>query len=183
MVGEAQAGAARRMMGRRALLAAGFAVASSPAFGQRGGGGAESAALNGQHPAAYYKRAGELFGSGRRDDAVFVFYLGQLRFRTHLRARPNLKPDGDPALFASLSEVVGRPINEYAFGDLEQLDETLLAVMAWDRANPDRFTPAAEFPEAHRQQREGMQAFRKQILMQADSIRRQRAANGLENRR
>jgi len=184
MVGEASKRAVWRLIDRRAWLAASaLLLAGSVASAQAQGVEAESAALRGQHPAQYYMRAVELLRSGRADDAVFVFYLGQLRFRTHLTARPGLPPDGDPALFASLSEVVGRPINEYAFGDLRALDATLLAVLDYDRRSPDLFTRAAEFPAAHRQQRDGMEAFRKNVLAQADSIRRTRITNGLENRR
>jgi uncharacterized protein with von Willebrand factor type A (vWA) domain len=109
--------------------------------------------------------------------------LGQLRYRTHLKARPDLKPDGDPALFGSLSEVVGKPVNEYAFGDLNRLDETLKAVLVYDRQNPDSFTTAAQFPDVYSQQREGMESMRRQIVARADDIRKQRTSNGLENRR
>ena len=51
-----------------------------------------------------------------------------------------LRPDADPALFASLSEVVGRPINEYAFGDIPALAATIDRVLAWHAANDDPFT-------------------------------------------
>ncbi|MCZ8316292.1 hypothetical protein [Phreatobacter sp.] len=109
-------------------------------------------------------------------------YLSQLRYRTHLAARPDLPRDRDPALFASLSEVVGRPVNEYAFGDIPALDRTLRAVMAYDQANPDRFTSPTEFPQASRTVRTGMEQFRAQILAQRETIRTQRQANGLANR-
>ncbi len=143
---------------------------------------AEVAALAGQHPAEYYRRAARLFGSDRKDDAIFVFYLGQLRYRVHLSARRELKPDGDPALFASLSEVVGRPLNEYAFGDIPALARTIDAVLAYDKANPDRFTPPASFPQAYAGVREGLGAMRTQMLADADKIRATRRRNGLENR-
>ncbi len=139
-------------------------------------------ALAGQHPAEYYRRAAALFKDGRQDDAVFVFYLGQLRYRTHLKARPALKRDGDPALFASLSEVVGRPLNEYAFGDIPALARTIEAVLAYDAANPDGFTPPMQFHEAHAAVREGLSGLRRQILAEQDQIRAQRARNGLVNR-
>ena len=142
----------------------------------------EAAALAGQHPAEYYKSAADLFGGGRRDDAVFVFYLGQLRYRVHLVARPDLRPDGDPALFASLQEVMGRPINEYAFGDIPALARTLEAVLAYDGANPDRFTPPAQFGAAHADIRRGLEGMRDLILRDAESIRATRSRNGLENR-
>ena len=143
----------------------------------------EAAKLNGQHPAAYYKAAAEMFGAGRKDEAVFIFYLGQLRYRVHLQARlPELKPDGDPALFGSLSETVGRPINQYAFGDLPALSKTIDAVLAWDSANPDSFTPPDRYAGVYNSTRNGLVQMRTQLLQQADSIRAQRKANGLENR-
>jgi hypothetical protein len=171
------------MIDRRYVIALMLATSALPQSAIAQSVPSAAAALSGQHPAAYYRKAAEMFQSGQKDDAVFVFYLGQLRYRTHLRARPDLKPDGDPALFGSLSEVVGKPVNEYAFGDLSKLDETLKAVLAYDRQNPDSFTSAAQFPSVHAQQREGMDSMRRQIVARADDIRRQRTTNGLENRR
>jgi hypothetical protein len=143
---------------------------------------AAASALNGQHPAEYYKRAAAYFRDGDKEAAVIIFYLGQLRYRTHLRARPSLKPDGDPALFASLSETVGRPINEWAFGDVPRLLWIIDAVLDYDSQEPDRFTPLTQFKAARDLTRDGMRDFRRQIKIQAEDIKRQRAANGLENR-
>lgn len=171
------------MTSRRSLLAALAATplgAAIPAFAA--GEAALLQGVEGDHPAGYYRRAADLMRAGRRDEAVFVFYLGQLRYRTHLAARPDLPRDRDPALFASLSEVVGRPVNEYAFGDIPALDRTLKAVMAYDAANPDRFTSPTEFPQASRTVRTGMEQFRAQIVAQRETIRTQRQANGLPNR-
>ncbi|HEV7455408.1 MAG TPA: hypothetical protein VGN96_01420 [Roseococcus sp.] len=140
------------------------------------------ARLNGQHPAYYYQEAARLFGAGQREDAVFLFYLGQLRFRTHLLARPDLPADGDRALFAALSDSVGRPVNEWAFGDVPALVRIMDAVLAHDESQPDRFTPPREFPEAHRGVREGLARFREQVGASVENIRQQRAARGLENR-
>lgn len=144
---------------------------------------ADLAALEGQHPSEYYRRTAALLRDGRNDDAVFVFYLGQLRYRAHLLARPGLRPDGDPALFASLSQMVGRPVNEYAFGDIPALVRTIDAVLTYDLANPDRFTSPSEFPQACASVREGLIAMRAKVLADADSIRAKRKENGLENRK
>jgi len=141
------------------------------------------ATLAGQHPAEYYRRAAARFGEGRKDDAVFLFYLGQLRYRAHLSARRDeLKPDGDPALFASLSEVVGRPLNEYAFGDIPALVKILDAVLDYDRANPDRFTPPSQFPQAYASHRGGLASLKGQIARDVEQIRAKRRENKLENR-
>jgi hypothetical protein len=158
-------------------------IGISPAVAQSGARvPAEVEALAGQHPAEYYRRAARLFEAGRKDEAVFVFYLGQLRYRAHLKARPGLKPDGDPALFASLSEVVGRPLNEYAFGDIPALAASLDAVLAYDAANPDRFTAPGEFAVVYAEQHKGLESLRAQIVRDAASIRETRRKNGLENR-
>jgi hypothetical protein len=81
--------------------------------------------IENQHPIAYYVLAQKLFEGGQKDDAVFWFYAGQLRYRFHVSANPGLDPSGDPALLASMNESLGRPINEYAFGDLKTLVVTM----------------------------------------------------------
>lgn len=135
--------------------------------------------LSGGHPAAYFPEAARMFAAGQRDEAVFLFYLGQLRVRTHLAARPRLAPDGDPAVFAALFEEVGRPINIYAFGDIPTLLRTLDAVSIFDRRVPDRFTSEADHPDATRRIRLGMAQFRDGLAKQGDEIRAVRTANGL----
>ncbi len=138
--------------------------------------------IEAKHPAAYYVLAAKLFREGRRDEAVFWFYLGQLRARTHLAARPDLEPSGDPALFTSFNVVLGEPINQYAFGDIPALMRTIDAVLDWDRGHPDGFTPRSSFPDAHSQTRQGLSGLRDAITARQDEIRAERARNGLGNR-
>jgi hypothetical protein len=156
-------------------------LCATPALAQ-GGSPAAARELSGQHPAEYYKRAAELFEKGSKEDAVFLFYLGQLRFRTHLLAHPGIDPTGDPAIFASLSKVVGVPINQYAFGDIPALGRTVDAVLAYDEANPDTFTPTAETAKARADVRSGLAAMKVNMLAEADAIRAKRQKSGLENR-
>lgn len=143
---------------------------------------ARATAINGQHPAAYYEAAAELFRAGQRDEATFLFYLGQLRYRTHLAARPNNPVDGDRALFASLNDSFGRPMNEWAFGDIPALLRTIDAVLAYAARTPDRFTPPATFPSPTRDIRAGLSSMRDDVARRAAEIRRERASNGLPNR-
>jgi hypothetical protein len=136
-----------------------------------------------RHPAAYYILAGKLFAAGARDEAVFWFYAGQLRYRFHLAASPDLSSSGDPALFASFSEVLGRPINEYAFGDLAQLAATIDKVLAWDERTDNGFTSKTAAAAAWKENRDGLGKMREYILASGDEIRAQRKQNGLENRK
>jgi len=135
-----------------------------------------------QHPAAYYVLATKLFETGRKDEAVFWFYAGQLRFRFRLLAHPDLDPSGEPALFASLGASLGPAINEYAFGDLESLHATLRRVLDWDATTENGDTSKVRFAEPWKQIRAGLAGMIDYIDQNGESIRKQRTANGLENR-
>ncbi len=139
-------------------------------------------ALSGQHPAEYYKRADELFKAGNKDDAVFVFYLGQLRYRTFMLANSGGDPTGDRNLYASLAQGIGKPIDQYAFGDIPTLARTIDAVLAYDGATPDTFAGSANATAAHDNVRGGLAAMKTKMLAEADRIRAERVKNGLENR-
>ena len=141
------------------------------------------AGIEKQHPAAYYVLAGKLFAAGEKDEAVFWFYAGQLRYRFHLAANTNLPQSGDPALFASLSEMLGAPINAYAFGDLAQLVATIDKVLAWDERTGNEFTSKTAHAAAWKGIRDGLGQMREQIVQSGDQIRAERKRNGLENRR
>ncbi len=54
--------------------------------------------IENQHPAYFYYLAKKLFAAGQKDDAVFWFYAGQLRYRVYLAVnKDKLDPSGDPA--------------------------------------------------------------------------------------
>jgi hypothetical protein len=139
--------------------------------------------IENQHPSAFYILAQKLFTAGQKDDAVFWFYAGQLRYRVYLLVNNGkLDPSGDPALFASLSEEVGRSINEYAFGDIPELAKTIDAVIVWDQSHANALTPRDKYKSQYDQIVAGLSQMRDQVLNQADSIRKTRTANGLQNR-
>ena len=139
-------------------------------------------ALAGQHPAEYYKRAGELFKEGKKDEAVFVLYLGQLHFRTYLLTHREADQDQSLGTFAALSEQIGKPITQYAFGNIPALARTIDAVLAYDAANPDNISSPPESAGAHEEVRKGLAAMKAKMLSEADRIHAQREKNGLENR-
>jgi hypothetical protein len=132
-----------------------------------------------KHPAAALVLAKRLFEGGRQDEAVFWFYLGQLRYRAYLKVHPELDPSGEPALFASLMEVLGRPINLYAFGDIPGLVAVIDRVIAWDDGHADDFAPPGK---AREEITAGLVKMRADIIAKQDDIRRQRRERGLPNR-
>lgn len=140
------------------------------------------AALANEHPSAYYSYASRLFHEGKKDDAVFWFYVGQLRYRFHLKANPKLDPSGDPALFSSLSATVGEVINLYAGGDVKEWVKGIDRALKWDADTANGFTSKKKSAAIYEENRAGLKKMRDQLENQADSIREQRKKAGLENR-
>lgn len=133
-------------------------------------------------PLEDYERTAELLRAGRPDAATYWFYRAQLRARIHLFAHPDLPPDGLPALAASFNDVLGTPVNEYAFGDVPALVAVIDRVLAWQAANDDPFTPKSRYAAAHQRIRAGLVGLRNQVLSDQDQIRTKRRQNGLPNR-
>ena len=134
------------------------------------------------HPSCYYMYANRLFREGKREDAVFWCYVGQLRFRFHLLANPNIDPSGDPALYASLDDSVGGTINKYAGGNIKELLKTIDRALEWDEATPNEFTSKQKFAAVYEQNRTGLRKLRDYFESQAEAIREKRKKAGLENR-
>ncbi len=132
-----------------------------------------------KHPVTSLLLAKRLFETGKQDESVFWFYLGQLRYRAYLAAHPDLDPTGEPALFTSLMDVLGRPVNQYAFGDIPELARTLDRVLAWDDAHPDDYAPPSPTRSGVK---DGLKKMRAKIIAEQDDIRANRTANGLPNR-
>lgn len=140
------------------------------------------AALPNEHPSSLYGYAWRLFGDGKKDEAVFWFYVGQLRYRIYLEAMPAVDPSGDPALFASLNATIGQTINEYAGGDPKQWATQIEKALKWDDEHVNGLAPKEKFKEVHSSIRSGLDKLKKQIEDSVDKIREERKTRGLENR-
>lgn len=137
--------------------------------------------LEAKHPAAYYMLATKLFkDSTTKQEGLFWFYVGQIRYRYFLAANPDLPPDSDPALFASLSEVVGRPINEYAGGVPDVWIAEINHALEWDTAHDNGFTPKTKSPDKYRQIRAALGAMRDQLAAMKEKLPEMRRKNGLK---
>lgn len=134
------------------------------------------------HPAALYVLASRLLRQERYDDAVRWFYIGQLRYRFHLAVANDEERREEATLFGALSENVGRPINEYAFGDVDAAVRQIDAALAWDAEQPNGFTDKVAHAQTWQDVRKGLTELRNKMLAEKAQIREQRAANGLPNR-
>lgn len=108
------------------------------------------------HPAQLYHYAGRLLEAGQMNEAAFWFYAGQLRYRVHLLARPDLPSDRDSALFASMNSVLGRTINEHLGANPDEWERVIRRVLNWDANTPNEFTPKNKYPSEYAQTRSGL---------------------------
>lgn len=135
-----------------------------------------------KHPVTYLELASVLFEQGQKDQAVVWYYVGQIRYRAHLMANPDLDPSGDPAIYASLKYGLGPLINAYAGEDLCNWEKLIASALTWHKTNPNTFTPKDEYPEIYKKIESGFDEFRKQVSNNKEEIRKTREANGLSNR-
>lgn len=173
-----------------ALSACGTATANNGAAANAGAavnsatpanGGGSDTTLAGLPWAGFYEKANEEYAAGNRDEAVTLFYVGQLRGRVVVACQ-NVPRDRDPALLASLNESVGRVMNEYAGGSPAGWAAAIDRALAYDSANPDPNAASAECRAERERQRTGLTELRDHILANVEQIREQRTANGLPNR-
>jgi hypothetical protein len=85
------------------------------------------------NPAVLYALSDALFRSGRKDEAAYWFYLGQLRARSDA----NKSLDGSARQAVSvLNQRYGTPINQYSFKDTARLRLTVTKVISTDQSIP-----------------------------------------------
>ena len=57
--------------------------------------------LDKTHPLKYFEVAAEYYRNDEINDAAFLYYLGQLRYRFYIAINPDDEPDGDLAVPAA----------------------------------------------------------------------------------
>lgn len=133
------------------------------------------------HPAALYILAARLLEDGRGQEAANWMYAGQLRYRFLLEAGND--PMGRDAMqFEALSEQVGRPVNEYIAGDVDEWLAAMDWALEWDLAHDNTLTSKTENAALLERVRSGLESLRDRVEANRTSIPLEREANGLENR-
>lgn len=109
---------------------------------------------------------------------MFSFFLGELRARAWLIARPEMHESEAGQALSIFIGLGDKTVYGWAGGDPEGMAAILERVLAYDRANPDLSIPA----DAMEQTRATFESFRLQLLDRADEIRARRIAAGAEVR-
>ena len=89
-------------------------------------------------PPVLYAMSQVLFKAKLYNEAAFWFYAGQLRAR--FDANRCADPTARQAVDA-LNQTYGAPINRYLFQDLDQAEDLISNVVAWDRKTPYDYDP------------------------------------------
>lgn len=89
-------------------------------------------------PPVFYELAAQLHRKGRRQEAMYWFYLGQLRARSD--ANKALDPSASAGVDL-MNETFGHPINAFAFQDIALLKKTVEMVVADDAKLPRDYDP------------------------------------------
>lgn len=133
------------------------------------------------HPSALYVLAAKLLAEGRGQEAANWMYAGQLRYRFMIRAGGDAAK-ADETLFAALSETVGRPVNEYIAGDVDEWLAAMQWALDWDEANDNPLTSKTDHAATLEAVRAGLLGLMAQVEANRENIPREREANGLPNR-
>lgn len=133
------------------------------------------------HPAALYVLSARLLSRGEGQAAANWMYAGQLRYRFLLKVRGG-DAGNDAVLFSALSKQVGRPVNEYIAGDVDEWLAAMDWALEWDAANRNGAMSKTEHAAALADVRAGLAKFRASVEERRDIIPKERLANGLTNR-
>lgn len=132
-----------------------------------------------QHPAVLYVLAARLLADGKGQEAANWMYAAQLRYRFLVEATEDRDED---ILFTALTEEVGRPVNEYIAGSVDEWIAATRWALDWDAAHENAVTSKADHAAALADIRSGLVEFAESLDRRREEIPRLRAQNGLENR-
>lgn len=87
-------------------------------------------------PPVFYLLSNVLFSEGRKDDAAFWFYAGQLRGRYDANRCADISAREAVAV---LNMQFGKPINTYTMQNLPKLEKIVQKVVLWDEKTPHNY--------------------------------------------
>lgn len=121
------------------------------------------------HPVAMFFLAKRLNDAGRNDEALFWFYEGQLRWRSHIRKNKDVM---EQAVFDRLFSDIGPDINRYGGRHIPIWLKTIDDALAWDAQHPDDFTPAGPEKDVTRK---GLVDLKSMIVNRRDEFEKKNA--------
>ena len=134
------------------------------------------------HPAGYYVLANRLFHEDYKDEAIFWFYVGSLRFRYYLSSIETHSFHPEVDLFERFQFEIGYVLLDYAGGNPVFWAEQIAKAAAWDDDNDNVFFDKRNDPATLLEVRQGMRELHNKLIDEKDDILRQRLENNAEVR-
>jgi hypothetical protein len=144
-----------------------------------------------------YVTAIRLYDLGHKDESVYWFYTAQFRHRVFISIIDQEQAGGigDEGFeltqaYNSFFQLAGPYFNEYAFGDLKQLEKTLEKVIKEGKSLPKygeiypkvKFSPEKTWATQNADVSKGLSGLIDNIKKNSTSIKEKRKAEGLEDR-
>lgn len=122
-----------------------------------------------------------IYNAGKRDDAVFWFYAGQLR------ARYTPEISGENAQVLTIYVMVASPINGYAMRDVPKMTQIIRRALAWDEETFEDWAWAnaldirdEELAKRRKRARDGLVAFAEKLDADPAEFERQARSTPVE---
>ena len=134
------------------------------------------------HPVGYYILAAKLFHEGSKDESIFWFYIGSLRYRYYLSSIGDDPFHPENELFGKVQFEIGGLLLDYAGGDPECWSNQIVRAAEWDDSNRNVFFGKQRDPDVLQEGRQVMQELARKLIDEKDDIIRQRIENNAEVR-
>lgn len=136
------------------------------------------------HPAAYFAYAIKQFKARKQDPATLWYYIGQIRFRQHLLAHPELPAEGDPNVYKQYVDgPFGKAIADWNGAVTRVWVKTIEKALDWDNKNPNVFSPKETQAAQWEQARAEVDKIRVYVKTSEAEIKSERASRGLSDNR
>lgn len=105
--------------------------------------------LDKKHPSQYFDEMANYLSKEKYNEATFLFYLGQMRYKYYNSANPKYQSGNDGALLASLLIVLGEPVNLYARTNSDNFINILSLTKDYFKNNDYKFYPKKKNEEKY----------------------------------
>ena len=134
------------------------------------------------HPVGFYLLAIKLFKQDEKDEAIFWFYVGSIRYRYFLSSVQTDPFEPENELFGKVQFEIGCTVLDYAGGNPIFWAAQIENANKWDTEHLNFFYPKKNNPGALAEIKLNMQQLQQKLLDEKEDIIRQRIENGAEVR-
>lgn len=108
--------------------------------------------LDKRKPVDYFLKSAEMFEMGKYNDASFLYYMGDLRYRYYNSVNPKYSKSDDGALHASFNYVLGEPVGYYLRANVENFIGLLKKCSDYQSTNDYEFYSKKKNPSKYLEQ-------------------------------